>query len=127
MSAVDFRAFLRGEYTLEWLKTELDALVAATKTQNHLVTCKHCQRDGKYDIQVNDSRARLDALKIISEQGYGKAPQAKEQTEQHIDTSVDPDSLDPQDRKQLIAQLHHKLGRTGKQEESLNRAISPTS
>lgn len=100
----DFQDQLREHYTWDSLKAKLDELAQAVKTTNVAITCKHCKRDGKYDVSVDNTRVQLDAVKFIAEQGYGKAGQATTTTAPPIQTA-DPSRMTPADREALKQQL----------------------
>jgi hypothetical protein len=42
------------------------------------VTCKHCERQGRYEVDVPDNRTRLDAVEKLLQQGLGRAREAEE-------------------------------------------------
>ena len=55
----------------------LDAAAVNRKT---FVTigCKHCGRQGRYEVEVADTRARVAAIQLLLSEGLGRAPQAEE-------------------------------------------------
>jgi hypothetical protein len=36
------------------------------------VTCKQCERQGRYEVDVPDNRVRLDAVEKLLQQGLGR-------------------------------------------------------
>jgi hypothetical protein len=42
------------------------------------IGCKHCGREGRYEIDVPDNRVRLDAVEKLLQQGLGRAREAEE-------------------------------------------------
>jgi hypothetical protein len=42
------------------------------------IGCKHCGREGRYEIEVPDNRVRLDAVEKLLQQGLGRAREAEE-------------------------------------------------
>lgn len=100
----DFQDQLREHYTWESLKAKLDELAQAVKTTNVRITCKHCKRDGKYDVQVDNTRIQFDATKFIAEQGYGKAGQATTSTPAPVE-GQNPATMNTADREALKQHL----------------------
>jgi hypothetical protein len=63
--------------------SELERVLVETATgANRLVwatiDCKHCGRQGRYEIDVPDNRVRLDAVEKLLQQGLGRAREAEE-------------------------------------------------
>jgi hypothetical protein len=63
--------------------SELERVLVETATgANRLVWatigCKHCGREGRYEIEVPDNRVRLDAVEKLLQQGLGRAREAEE-------------------------------------------------
>ena len=55
----------------------LDAAAVNRKTFI-TIGCKHCGRQGRYEVEVADTRARVAAIQLLLSEGLGRAPQAEE-------------------------------------------------
>jgi hypothetical protein len=55
----------------------LDAATGATREAWTTITCKHCDRQGRYEITIPDHRTRLDAVEKLLQQGLGRAREAE--------------------------------------------------
>jgi hypothetical protein len=63
--------------------SELERVLVQTATGANrqvwaTIGCKHCGREGRYEIEVPDNRARLDAVEKLLQQGLGRAREAEE-------------------------------------------------
>jgi hypothetical protein len=56
----------------------LDAATGATRQAWTTITCKHCERQGRYEVVIPDYRVRLDAVEKLLQQGLGRAREAQE-------------------------------------------------
>jgi hypothetical protein len=52
----------------------LDAATGATRQAWTTVTCKFCERQGRYEVAIPDYRVRLDAVEKLLQQGLGRSP-----------------------------------------------------
>ena len=63
--------------------SELERVLVETATGANrqvwtTIDCKHCGREGRYEIDVPDNRVRLDAVEKLLQQGLGRAREAEE-------------------------------------------------
>jgi hypothetical protein len=63
--------------------SELERVLVETATGANrqvwaTIGCKHCGREGRYEIDVPDNRVRLDAVEKLLQQGLGRAREAEE-------------------------------------------------
>jgi hypothetical protein len=63
--------------------SELERVLVETATGSNrqvwaTIGCKHCGREGRYEIEVPDNRVRLDAVEKLLQQGLGRAREAEE-------------------------------------------------
>ena len=63
--------------------SELERVLVETATGANrqvwaTIGCKHCGREGRYEIEVPDNRVRLDAVEKLLQQGLGRAREAEE-------------------------------------------------
>jgi hypothetical protein len=63
--------------------TELERVLVETATGANrqvwaTIGCKHCGREGRYEISIPDNRVRLDAVEKLLQQGLGRAREAEE-------------------------------------------------
>jgi hypothetical protein len=56
----------------------LDAATGATRQAWTTITCKHCERQGRYEVVIPDYRVRLDAVEKLLQQGLGRAREAQD-------------------------------------------------
>jgi hypothetical protein len=63
---------LADAVTPEKIKELVDAALSATKKDWATITCKHCNRVGKYQVEITDARAAAQALALLTDQGLGK-------------------------------------------------------
>jgi hypothetical protein len=56
----------------------LDAATGASRQAWTTITCKHCERQGRYEVVIPDYRVRLDAVEKLLQQGLGRAREAQE-------------------------------------------------
>jgi hypothetical protein len=54
----------------------LDAATGATRQAWTTIVCKHCERQGRYEVVIPDYRVRLDAVEKLLQQGLGRAREA---------------------------------------------------
>jgi hypothetical protein len=66
----------------------LDAATGATRQAWTTITCKHCERQGRYEVVIPDYRVRLDAVEKLLQQGLGRAREAQEAPTSQLPTSV---------------------------------------
>jgi hypothetical protein len=67
-------------------------LDTATGANKHLwvtITCKHCQRLGRYEVVVPDNKVRLDAVQALLHESLGRPGQAEPQATQVFPRTVD--------------------------------------
>jgi hypothetical protein len=57
----------------------LDTATGANKQLWATITCKHCQRAGRYEITVPDNKVRLDAIQALLHESLGRPGQAEAQ------------------------------------------------
>jgi hypothetical protein len=50
----------------------------ATRQAWTTITCKHCERQGRYEVVIPDYRVRLDAVEKLLQQGLGRAREAQD-------------------------------------------------
>jgi hypothetical protein len=105
----DIRARLRAAYSFDWLKTQLDELTQATRKRTHSVTCKHCKREGRYELDESDDAVRLKALQYIGDMGYGKAAPAPQDKTTAIPAGKQAQDYTPEERRTYIALLQQRL------------------
>jgi hypothetical protein len=107
----------------------LDAAAVNRKT---FVTigCKHCGRQGRYEVEVADTRARVAAIQLLLSEGLGRAPQAEENQVKVPQSLSDLRKLSFPEVEALVAthflELIHEAGDDA--EEMLERrvrALSP--
>jgi hypothetical protein len=55
----------------------VETATGATKPVWFTVTCKHCERPGRYEVVVPDHRVRLDAVEALLHQGFGRPAQSE--------------------------------------------------
>jgi hypothetical protein len=67
----------------------LDAATGATRQAWTTITCKHCERQGRYEVVIPDYRVRLDAVEKLLQQGLGRARESQEQPVPQIPESVE--------------------------------------
>jgi hypothetical protein len=56
----------------------LDAATGATREAWTTITCKHCERQGRYEVVIPDYRVRLDAVENLLQQGLGRTREAQD-------------------------------------------------
>jgi hypothetical protein len=56
----------------------LDAATGATRQAWTTITCKHCERQGRYEVVIPDYCVRLDAVEKLLQQGLGRAREAQD-------------------------------------------------
>jgi hypothetical protein len=56
----------------------LEAATGATRQAWTTITCKHCGRQGRYEVVIPDYRVRLDAVEKLLQQRLGRAQKAQE-------------------------------------------------
>jgi hypothetical protein len=56
----------------------LDAATGAIREAWTTITCKHCERQGRYEVVIPDYRVRLDAVEKLLQQGLGRAREAQD-------------------------------------------------
>jgi hypothetical protein len=82
----------------------LDAATGATRQAWTTITCKHCERQGRYEVVVADYRVRLDAVEKLLQQGLGRAREAQEAPVPPVPTSAsEVEKLSWRDLQQLAA------------------------
>jgi hypothetical protein len=52
------------------------------------INCKHCERPGRYEVDIPDNRVRLDAVEKLLQQGLGRAREAEQSQAPQMPTSV---------------------------------------
>jgi hypothetical protein len=62
----------------------LDAATGATREAWTTITCKHCERQGRYEVVIPDYRVRLDAVEKLLQQGLGRAREAQESSTSEV-------------------------------------------
>jgi hypothetical protein len=67
----------------------LETAAGANKLVWTSVTCKFCERVGRYEVSIPDHRVRLDAVEKLLQQGLGRAREAQEAPASPVPTSVD--------------------------------------
>jgi hypothetical protein len=104
----------------------LKDIAASTKKRWVTIECKHCDRQGKYEVDVPDDSTRLNAIEFMVEHGYGKPGTSKDETK--VDLDVDITTLTPEARVTLRKQLVTITGITHKQDGTLllNRSAPRT-
>lgn len=90
--------------TAEQITQALRDIAEASKKTTATVQCKHCWKEGRYEIEVPDTKERLNAIKFMHENGYGKPSTAREDATK-IDLDVDVTGLSPGDRGALRRNL----------------------
>jgi hypothetical protein len=63
--------------------SELERVLVETATGANrqvwvTIACKHCERQGRYEVEVPDNRVRLDAVEKLLQQGLGRAREAEQ-------------------------------------------------
>jgi hypothetical protein len=63
--------------------SELERVLVETATGANrqvwtTIGCKHCGREGRYEISIPDHRVRLDAVSTLLQQGLGRAREAED-------------------------------------------------
>jgi hypothetical protein len=82
----------------------LDAATGATRQAWTTVTCKHCERQARYEVVIPDYRVRLDAVEKLLQQGLGRAREAQDAPTAELPTSVtDLTKLSWVDRQRFAA------------------------
>jgi hypothetical protein len=90
--------------TPEQITEALREITASTKKVNVLIQCKKCWKEGKYDVEVADDRTRLDAIKFMHENGYGRPSQARDEGPK-VALDIDITTLTPEARGELRRKL----------------------
>jgi hypothetical protein len=82
----------------------LDAATGATREAWTTITCKHCERQGRYEVAIPDHRTRLDAVEKLLQQGLGRAREAEHGAVTQLPTSaVEVEKLSWRDLQQFAA------------------------
>jgi hypothetical protein len=82
----------------------LDAATGATRQAWTTITCKHCERQGRYEVIIPDYRVRLDAVEKLLQQGLGRAREAQEAPVAQMPTSAsEVEKLSWQDLQRFAA------------------------
>jgi hypothetical protein len=89
--------------TAQEITEALKEIAASTTKRWVTVSCKHCDRDGKYEVDVPDDKTRLNAIEFMVEHGYGKPAAAK--PDERIDLDIDVQTLTPEARASLRQKL----------------------
>jgi hypothetical protein len=55
----------------------VETATGANKQVWATVTCKHCERQGRYEVVLPDYRVRLDAVEALLREGLGRVPQSE--------------------------------------------------
>jgi hypothetical protein len=111
VSPSDVRARL-GEVAAEHLDALeavlLQTAVGATMRRWVSIECKGCGLDARYEVEVPDHRARLDAVEKLLQQGLGRAREAAEppSSPRLPQTPAEAEQLSWDDLRRL-ADLHH--------------------
>ena len=58
--------------------------LSAVKHVRHTITCKHCKRDGIYNLEIPDAKASMQALEILMNQTKGRPDVAKQESAEKI-------------------------------------------
>ena len=64
----------------EGLETIRAALLEAANVDKKTfvtIACKRCSRQGRYEVEVADTRSRVAAIQLLLNEGLGRAPQAE--------------------------------------------------
>jgi hypothetical protein len=56
----------------------LETATGANKQPWATISCKHCERAGRYEITVPDNKVRLDAVQALLHEALGRPAQAQE-------------------------------------------------
>jgi hypothetical protein len=104
----DIRHTFQTKYTDEWITERVDKLSEATKTVYHDHTCT-CGIRKRLPVEVNDTKALTDAVKLVIEYRDGKAAQAKPVDTKPIPLDADPYSMTSAQRQPLMAQLRARI------------------
>jgi hypothetical protein len=89
--------------TPEQITKILRDIASAVRKRWITITCKHCDRDGKYEVDVPDDKTRLDSVKFMVEHGFGKPGQAK--PDERIEVDIDVQTLTLEARATLRRKL----------------------
>jgi hypothetical protein len=91
--------------------SELERVLVETATGANrqvwvTIACKHCERQGRYEVEVPDNRVRLDAVEKLLQQGLGRAREAEHSpTPQLPPTAAAVETMSWQDQQQLARML----------------------
>jgi hypothetical protein len=55
----------------------VETATGANKQVWATVTCKHCDKQGRYEVVIPDYRVRLDAVEALLREGLGRVPQSE--------------------------------------------------
>jgi hypothetical protein len=90
----------------EGLETIRAALLDAAKVNRKVwatITCKHCGRQGRYTVEVADTRSRVAAIELLLREGLGRPPQSEERQPKVPQTVLDLRGLRFADLEVLVA------------------------
>lgn len=66
------------------LKEIIAAALEAKKKPWAEITCKHCRKVGKYQVEINDAAAVMKALEIMMNQAKGRPDVAQQEESERI-------------------------------------------
>jgi hypothetical protein len=90
--------------TPQEITTALKEIAASSKKVTQTVQCKHCWKEGRYEIDVSDDKTRLQAIQFMHENGYGRPSQARDEGPK-IALDIDITTLTPEARGELRRKL----------------------
>jgi hypothetical protein len=107
-------------------------LDAANVNKKTFVTigCKHCGRQGRYEVEVADTRSRVAAIQLLLNEGLGRAPQAEDHQPSVPQSILDVRRLSFPELEALVAThflefVHEALEDTEGMLERRVRALAP--
>jgi hypothetical protein len=67
----------------------LETATGANKQLWATITCKHCDRAGRYEVTVPDNKVRLDAIRALLDESLGRPGQAEAQAAPSLPSTVE--------------------------------------
>src|SRR5438046_9303594 len=68
----------------------LETATGANKQLWATITCKHCERAGRYEITVPDNKVRLDAVQALLHEALGRPGQPEAQAAPSLPRTAEP-------------------------------------
>jgi hypothetical protein len=90
--------------------SELERVLVETATGANrqvwvTIACKHCERQGRYEVDVPDNRVRLDAVEKLLQQGLGRAREAEQSPTPRLPQTAAAVSAMSWQEQQLLAEI----------------------